>query len=78
MFISSISPVNHSASKIQVPRMFPGNTLEERPYLFNEVTEILRKNSVTSVFKKDGVDIFAPTKKIIEELTEKGIKFLEA
>lgn len=74
MNINKISPSNTFGSKYFVPRKISGNCLKDRPYLNNEVLDLVKKYSVTSVFNNEGISLTNPTKEFLQELIEKGIK----
>lgn len=77
MYINSVSQLNFNAGKIVIPRNVKGNCLKDRPYLYNELVDLVTKNSLTSNFRNEGVEVFNPTKKFIEEIKNKNIKFEE-
>ena len=77
MNINNISPVNFDANKIFIPRNVQGNCLKDRPYLYNEMVDLLKGKSLTALFKNEGIEVSNPTKKFIEEIKSKGIKFDE-
>ena len=68
--INNTSPVFKGGS-IQI--LSKNNPTKE--YLFNEVIDIVKKNQVPAIFHRDGINISASTRAVIEKLKESGIKF---
>ena len=77
MNVSKISNLNFSSNKIQILRNATGNTHKEKPLLYNYVVDLVKKYSMTSVFKRDEIEVTNPTKEFLEELKEKGISFIK-
>ena len=76
MNINKVNNLNFSANKIQILRNLAGNTPKEKPLLNNYVLDLVKKHSMTSVFKNEGIDVTNPSKEFLEELIEKGIKYI--
>lgn len=74
MLVTKTSP-SFTAKPIFVPRNLKGNDLKSRPYLYNEVMDILKKCKSPAVVSNKGIDIPSPKPEILEKFKEAGIKF---
>lgn len=72
----NITPVNFNG-KYRIPRFVTGNSPKERPLLNNEVVDLVKEFSVTSVFHDKGIDLTNPAKKFLDAIKARGIKFFE-
>lgn len=72
----NISSINFN-SKYRIPRNVVENSLKERPFLYNDVVDLVKEHSVMSIFRVKGIDITNPSEKFLEAVKAKGIKIFK-
>lgn len=60
---------------IRISRAHAGNSLEQRPFLFNEVLDIVKKNKLPGTFAVKHIDLPNVPQKVIDKLVELKIGF---
>ena len=78
MLISNVSQVNFNANKVQILRNVVENSAKNRPYLNNQVVDLVKGKGMTSIFSNKGIEVSNPTKDFIEKIKELGIKFIQS
>lgn len=70
-----VQNVSFTARSIFIPRKVAGNDLKTRPYLYNDVMDILKKNQSPAVITNEGIEVASPSQKFLDKLKEFGINF---
>ena len=70
-----VQNISFTAKPIFIPRKIVGNDLKSRPYLYNEVMDILKKHKSPAVFSNEGIEVSSPSQKFLDKLKEFGISF---
>ena len=78
MLVNSVSQVNFNANKVQILRNVVENSSKNRPYLYNQVVDLLEGKGMTAVFSRDSIEVSNPTKEFLKKIKELGIKFVES
>ena len=78
MLVNSVSQVNFNANKVQILKNVVENSSKNRPYLYNQVVDLVKGKGMTSVFGRDSIEVSNPTKEFFEKIKELGIKFIES
>ena len=78
MNINKVTSTSSFGNKYNIPRNVIENCPKNRPLLNNEVVDLVKKHSVTSVFSDKGIEVSNPSKEFLDEIIAKGIKIIEA